>query len=71
MTQWGGDMNDIWFTIDVVDKYTNTAPKNIYISEIYTTHIENIVRNEQGFPLRDQYLNDRLNVFGDIEYKYE
>ncbi len=63
----GGDMNDIWFTIDEVDKYTNTAPKNIYVSEIYTTHIENIVRNEQGFPLRDQYLNDCLNVFGDID----
>ena len=41
----------VWFTIH--DAYGNS--KEVYTSEIYTTHIENMIRSELYLPLRTHY----------------
>ena len=45
----GNDMSAIWFTI-------KSAQKSIPVSEIYTTHIENMLRAEMGEPIRTHYV---------------
>ena len=41
----------MWFTIPDA----NGKSKKVYTSEIYTTHIENMIRSELYLPLRTHY----------------
>lgn len=44
-----------------------TGAYNVSISEVYATHIENIVRCEQKFSLRYRYLSGNINKYGGID----
>lgn len=67
----GIDWNDVvvstaadWldgFSVDLSEWYIPTGrTKPVYWAEIYSTHIENLVRAENGLPLREFYgiIND-------------
>ena len=53
---WGGGENREWLR-----EYTETdmkKPKSVGISELYTTHIENLIRNQFNLPMRTYYSKD-------------
>ncbi len=55
---WGG-ISDGWFTILVKGKDGKPELKTIQTSDIYATHIENIIRSDNGLPLRTHYAKDK------------
>ena len=48
---WDGGPEDVWLAKGGL----NGLGKDVSVSELYATHIENVVRGEHGFPLRSHY----------------
>lgn len=48
---WDGGPKDVWLAKGGL----NGLGKDVSVSELYATHIENVVRGEHGFPLRSHY----------------
>lgn len=59
---WNVNERGTWFYVSTLDKQGKIVQRPIAKSEIYTTHIENKLRSENGLPLRTHY---SINQYGE------
>lgn len=52
---WSGKNAHTWFNLSVAGKDGNSEQRSIPSSEIFTTHMENLLRKENNLPLRTHY----------------